>query len=94
MTRLSSVVAVVAIAVVALGGLFFINRPSEAVVGAPSASPSPSAPTSTPAVGRSRSHAELRYRWIGEPRDVGRGVSSRTGLNFSQDGYYLSGTTT
>ena len=94
MTRFSTVMAVVAVAVLALGGLFLINRPNEGRVGTPSVSPSPS-PVASDATPASAGviPPELQYRWIGAPRDVGgRGMSSRTGLNFSQDGFFLSGT--
>ena len=94
MTRLSSVMAVVAIAVVALGGLFFINRPNQALVGSASASPSAtSAPTILGTEGVPVPVPEaLRHRWVGEPRTVAGRDITRAGLNLSQDSYFLSGT--
>jgi len=96
MTRLTPLAAVVAVAVIAVGGLFLINRPSSGVIGTPSPSPSqaatPSDAHASPAAGALIPEA-LRYRWIGEPRPVGiRAANTRTGLNLSKDSYHLSAT--
>ncbi len=95
MSRVPLVATVAVVGVVAVGGLLMINRPSDSAVGAASPIPSAAAVTASPLASAGAGApipAELQYRWIGEPRDVGRGVSTRTGLNFSSDGYYLSGT--
>jgi hypothetical protein len=89
------VATVAVVGVVAVGGLLMINRPSDSAVGAASPTPAAAAVTASPLASAGAGApipAELQYRWIGQPRDVGRGLSSRTGLNFSSDAYYLSGT--
>lgn len=93
MPRMSYLAAAAVVGVVAVGGLLLANRPGEATVGAASPSPLPSATVASPSsVAGAAIPTELQYRWIGEPRDVGLGTSSRTGLNFTSDSYYLSGT--
>lgn len=93
MSRVPLVATVAVVGVVAIGGLLMINRPSDSAVGAASPSPRPSTSVaSPPPIAGAVIPADLQYQWIGEPRDVGRGTSTRTGLNFTSDSYYLSGT--
>ena len=94
MSRLPLVATAAVVGLVAVGGLLFINGPDQGV-GGPSTPPSAAVTSPIPSTSTGPGAAiptELQYRWIGEPRDVGRGASTRTGLNFSADGYYLSGT--
>jgi hypothetical protein len=94
MPRMSYLAAAAVVGVVAVGGLLLANRPGEATIGAASPSPRPSTTVASPSpIAEAGIPTELQYRWIGEPREVsGRGMSSRTGLNFSGDGFYVSGT--
>jgi hypothetical protein len=87
MTRLPIVATIVATLVVVIGGGMFIIRGNDPSVGVPMVSPSPS-PSATAAI-----PVELRYHWIGEPRDIpGHGTTTRTAIDFTTGTYFADGT--
>jgi hypothetical protein len=94
MTRLMPVAAVVAVAAVALGGLFIVNRPSQGGVGSPTAVPSAAPTLSSSAVAAGTPiPAAIRGHWIGEPRPVGTlPPMTRTSLNLDLDSYHFGST--
>ena len=91
-SRFMPIAAVVAVAVVAVGGLFMVSRPSQGGVGSPTAVPSATASPSSSAVA-ARIPEAIQGHWIGQPRPIGSlPPMTRTSLNLSQDGYHFSAT--
>jgi hypothetical protein len=87
MTRLPVLATVAATLVVVIGGLLLINRPNDGRVGAPTASPSPSAtsPAAAPL------NVALRStRWMGSERPVpGILATAGTIINFTADNRFF-----
>ena len=89
MTRLPVLATVAATIVVVIGGLLFINRPNGGV-GAPTASPSPSAPSSASPAAAPLNVAIRSTRWMGSERPV-PGILPKAGtiINFTADNQFF-----
>jgi hypothetical protein len=89
MNRLPILAGATAVVVVIAGGLLLMDRRTDPSIGAPTTSPSV-APSSSAGA---EVPAELRYRWIGEPRDVPPfGEHTRTALDLTSGDYYFTAT--
>jgi hypothetical protein len=91
MTRLPVLATVAAALVVAIGGLLLINRPNDGRVGAPTASPSPSAiPSSGSPAAAPLDVALHAARWMGSERTVpGILATAGTIINFTADNQFF-----
>jgi hypothetical protein len=90
MTRLPVLATVAATIVVVIGGLLLINRPNDRGVGAPTASPSPSAVSSASAAVAPLDEALRSSRWMGSERSVpGILATAGTIINFTVDNQFF-----
>jgi hypothetical protein len=90
MTRLPVLASIAAALVIAVGGLLLINRPNDGV-GAPTASPSPSAVPSSGNPAAAPLNVALRStRWMGSERPV-PGILAKAGtiINFTVDNQFF-----
>lgn len=97
MTRFLLIAATAVLGVALLGGAFLVAGGH--VGPTPTHAPAPSTAIATPAAAPSASATaayavppELRYSWVGAPRDIpGRGSSTRTNLRFGISGVCVAG---